>query len=120
MRIDYLGGRTDAIHAGAGLSLRAGTYVRVGGNAGAGTGGRAHADASARFMLDPARQSRIGASLGGGVSVRWQDDRARAFALLIADVELHRSRGWVPFASAGIGGGPRVALGLRRASTTGR
>lgn len=119
IRLDYLGGRTPALHGGVGLSARAGTYVRVGGNVGAGTDG-AHADVDARFLLDPFRQSRVGISLGGGVSARYQHDRVRAFALLFADVESGRRPGWRPFLRAGLGGGARVAIGLRRAGIRGR
>lgn len=120
LRLDYLGGRTNGVHVGAGLSVRAGNYVRAGASAGAGTGDRAHANVTARFMLDPFRQSRVGVSLGGGVSVRMLDEGARAFALLIADVEFGRRRGWTPFVSGGIGGGPRAAFGVRRGAATGR
>lgn len=126
LRLDYIGGAPSALHLGAGLSARAGNYVRVGGNIGVapgplgGAGNRAHVDLTARFMLDPYRQARFGASLGGGVSVRYQDERARAFALLVADLETGRTRRWSPFFRIGLGGGPRLTVGVRRGSPTGR
>jgi hypothetical protein len=120
VRLDWFGGRAGAVHAGGGVSFRAGTYVRVGVNAGAGPSladsvrNIAHGDLTARFMLDPFRQQRVGISLGGGVGARYEDDRVRAFALLFADAEAGRGRGWTPFIRAGLGGGLRVAAGLRR------
>lgn len=126
LRIDHLGGLHRALHVGVGISARAGTYLRVGGNVGVApdwTGGvndRAHADLTARFMIDPFRQSRLGLSVGGGVSARYQRDRVRAFALVLADLEFGRTSGWNPFIRAGLGGGTRLAIGTRRAATFGR
>ena len=125
VRVDYLGGATHAIHVGGGMSVRAGTYVRVGANAGVapyapGSGSRAHGDLTARFLLDPFGQSRAGVSLGGGISLRLQEGRARAFALMFVDLEAGQAAGWAPFARAGLGGGPRLAVGLRRGAPRSR
>ncbi|MBA3888918.1 MAG: hypothetical protein H0X64_00150 [Gemmatimonadaceae bacterium] len=123
LRLDGFGGRAAAVHAGAGISVRAGNYVRVGLNAGGGPSFRdsvrnvAHADLTARFMVDPFRQQRIGVSLGGGVGARHQDDRLRAFALLFVDAEAGRSSGWMPFMRVGVGSGARVTAGIRRTAT---
>lgn len=122
LRVDWFGGRAGAVHAGGGVSVRAGNYVRVGVNAGAGAAladsvrNVAHADATVRFMLDPFRQQRVGLSLGGGVTTRYERDRVRAFALLFLDAEAGREQGWTPFIRAGVGGGLRVAAGIRRAT----
>lgn len=122
LRVDWFGGRAAALHAGGGVSVRAGNYLRVGVNAGAGPSladsvrNVAHVDASARFMLDPFRQERVGLSVGGGVTARYEGDRARAFALLFIDVEAGRGPGWTPFVRAGVGGGVRIAAGIRRAT----
>lgn len=126
LRIDYLGGRRPGLHAGLGLSVRAGTYVRIGGNAGVGAdtfgarSDRAHADLTARFLLDPYRENRVGVSLGGGIGARYGEERVRGVLLLLADVEAGGRGRWTPFLRAGIGGGARIAVGLRRASATGR
>lgn len=122
LRVDWFGGRASAVHAGAGLSVRAGNYLRVGVNAGAGPAlpdsvrNVAHADVTVRFMLDPFGQQRFGLSLGGGVSARQERDRVRAFALLVVDGEAGRGQGWRPFIRAGVGGGVRVTAGIRRAA----
>ena len=123
-RLDYLGGPSHAVHVGGGVSVRAGTYVRVGAGAGIapydpGDATRAHGDLTARFLLDPFAQARAGVSLGGGVGLRLSEGRTRAFALVLLDVEAGTRR-WVPFARAGIGGGPRLAIGLRHRAARGR
>lgn len=125
IRLDYLGGGAHAVHVGAGVSLRAGTYVRVGANAGVAPyaprgGSRAHGDLTARFLLDPFGQAKAGVSLGGGIGLRLQDGRARAFALMYVDVEAGPGGRWAPFGRAGFGGGPRLAIGLRRGASRGR
>lgn len=128
LRIDYLGARLHAVHVGAGVTVPAGTYARVGVVAGAGPGwgpGRGafpsvRADVVARFLIDPYRRSRIGVSIGGGVGIRHDDGDTRGLALLVVDVEGQGTRGWIPFASGGIGGGVRVTAGLRRAASFGR
>lgn len=127
LRVDYLGARTHAVHAGAGVWVPAGTYARFGVAAGAGPGWAngesftsARADATVRFLIDPFRRSRWGVSLGGGLSARHDEGDLRGLALLFADVEGPGERGWIPFAGVGAGGGVRVAIGLRRAATTGR
>lgn len=122
LRADWFGGRASALHAGAGVSARAGNYLRIGLNAGGGAAlsdssrNVAHADVTARFMLDPFRMQRVGVSLGGGVGARYEHDRVRAFALVFVDAEAGQERRWTPFIRAGVGGGVRVTAGVRRAS----
>ena len=128
LRLDYLGASTHAVHVGAGVSVPAGVYARVGIAAGAGPGWGAgdgagpsgRVDLVGRFLVDPFRRARLGVSLGGGVSARYDDDDLRALALLLVDVEGPGRRGWIPFGGVGIGGGVRLTAGVRRAATTGR
>lgn len=122
LRLDWFGEPASALHAGAGLSARAGNYVRIGVNAGAGQSladsvrNRAHADVTVRFMLDPFRQQPVGLSLGGGISARYERDRIRAFALFVVDAEAGRGRSWTPFVRLGMGGGVRAAAGIRKST----
>lgn len=126
LRLDYLGASTQALHVGAGISVPAGTYARVGIAAGAGPGWgngtftSARVDLTGRFLIDPFRRARWGVSLGGGIGMRYDAEGFRGVALLLADVEGPGRRGWIPFAGAGIGGGVRITAGLRRAATIGR
>ena len=126
VRIDYIAATTQVLHAGVGMSAPAGTYARVGIAAGAGpawngaAGVGARLDGTARFLLDPLGQSRVGVSLGAGLSVRYQESATNAVALVFADVEGARRRGWVPFGQVGLGGGVRVTAGLRRGAATRR
>lgn len=125
LRIDYLGASEHALHVGAGLSLPAGRYARLGFAAGVGPGWgdgsfpSARADAVVRFLIDPFRRSRLGLSAGGGLSARYDRD-LRGVALLFAEVEGAGRRGWIPFAGVGLGGGVRLSAGVRRAATSGR
>lgn len=127
LRLDYLDGNRHAVHGGVGMSLPAGTYVRLGGVVGGGPGwgafgplASARVDLTARFLIDPFRRSRWGTSIGGGISGRYDDDRLRTFALVLVDVEGPGRTGWIPFFSGGLGGGGRLAAGVRRAATAGR
>lgn len=125
LRVDYIGAREHALHVGAGLSLPAGRYARLGFAAGAGPGWgdgsypSARIDGVVRFLVDPFRRSRLGFSAGGGLSARY-DEHLRGVALLFAEVEGPGARGWIPFGGVGLGGGVRLSAGLRRAATTGR
>lgn len=125
LRLDVIAGSEPAMHAGAGVSLPAGRYARLGLAAGAGVGGwsrsrSARADAVVRFLLDPFRRSRVGMSIGGGLSARYDDRDLRGVAMLFAEVEGRGTRGWIPFGAVGLGGGVRLSAGLRRAATFGR
>ena len=131
LRLDVIAGDRSAIHAGGGLHVPVGYYVRVGIVAAGGvtTGdpvgsslsstsrASGRVDLLVRFLLDPFRQSPYGLSLGGGVGFRADEgDRGRALLLVAVDVEGRRSaRGLVPALQVGLGGGTRVGIILRRA-----
>lgn len=94
---------------GLALHVPAGRYVRVGfGGTGFAIG---RADLIARFTFDPYRQQRWALSIGGGVSYDY--DRGPLLAVH-SDLEGPLARGVTPFISAGLAGGPRFAVGVRR------
>jgi len=94
---------------GLALHFPAGRYVRVGfGGAGFAIG---RTDLIARFTFDPYRQQRWALSIGGGVSYDY--DRGPLLAVH-SDLEGPLTRGATPFISAGLAGGPRFAVGVRR------
>ena len=125
VRVDGLFAADPAVHAGYGLTLPAGIYVRTGLVLGAGVGRHGlegRSDLIARFTFDPLRQSRWGPYGGAGVSARLNstdEGGTEGYLLFFLGMEgplpLGRSRGWVPFLEAGVGGGTRVGIGLRRA-----
>jgi len=115
--------RVDAVHALAGVALPVGTYTRIGLLAGGGaahvagaTVGSVRADAIARFVLDPYRQSRWGISAGGGITVRHEPGLGtRGHLALVLDAE-GPARGRVaPALQLGLGGGVRFGVALRGA-----
>ena len=125
-RIDYLGRSPDVIHAGVGLNIPAGTYLRVSvvGAAGASwegsrSGGSARADVIGRFLFDPFRERRWGLSAGGGLSVRYDQVRVarpwRPLLALVVDLEGPQKGTMAAAVQVGLGGGARVGLVLRRA-----
>jgi hypothetical protein len=129
LRADAILGRRPAIQIGAGVQIPVGYYVRVGVTAA--VGGRiddaasrpasssrvdGRVDVLARFLLDPFRQTPYGLSFGGGIGLRAEPgDRARPVLLVALDVEGRRmASGWVPALQAGLGGGVRLGVVLRR------
>lgn len=127
-RIDYLGPNPAAVHAGLGLNVPVGTYLRVGLVGAGGTAwleGRAEASARAdvvgRFTFDPFRERRWGLSAGGGLSARYDrresDDRARwrALVALVVDLEGPRLGSVAPALQLGLGGGLRAGVIVRSA-----
>lgn len=128
-RLDAFGARIRAVQAGVGLSIPAGTNLRLslvgalGGSAerGGPTGVSARVDGIARFLLDPTFGTRWTPYAGGGMSLRY--DRGpewRGVLVLLVGVEGPRSGGVVPFVEAGWGGGVRVGFGFRMAMRRGR
>jgi hypothetical protein len=124
LRADAFAARDLAAHAGTGVERDAGLYARVALVAAVGaarddgdaTGVGARAEATARFLLDPMRQSSRGVYVGGGAGVRrGSRAAARGYLLAVVGVEGARRGGWAPSLEAGFGGGTRVGLVLRRA-----
>ncbi|MGK2962466.1 MAG: hypothetical protein ACSLFK_10020 [Gemmatimonadaceae bacterium] len=119
-RVDAIFAEPNAVHAGAGVTWRLGTYLRSGVVAGIGAteaGVSARLDFVNRFHLDPFRESRYGPYAGGGVSTRFDDGRTgRVFLLLIVGVDGPVARGVTTSFEAGLGGGARIGLVIRRAT----
>lgn len=120
LRLDYLSS-PDAVQAGAGAAMRFGTYVRVAGVVGVGphfsdAGERVgwRAELVGRFQLDPFRERRWAPYATAGVSVRGAGSEAEEYLLVLIGVEGPLARGWSPAFEAGLGGGARVGLVLRR------
>lgn len=120
LRVDYLSS-PDAIQVGGGAAMRFGTYVRLAAVVGAGT----HfdddierfawrAELVGRFQLDPFHERRWAPYAAAGVSVRGAGSEAGEYLLLLLGLEGPLARGWVPAVEAGLGGGARVGLVMRR------
>jgi hypothetical protein len=123
LRIDVLGPAPSAAEFGAGLNADVGYYSRLELAAAGGglrrrdaTVGVGRLDAVLRLMLDPFAESRWGASLGGGVSARYEaGDRIRPYLLMVIDLEGPQTGSYRLAYQAGIGGGMRVGVVVRRA-----
>jgi hypothetical protein len=126
VRVDYLGPDPHTAHAGVGLNVPVGTYLRVAIIGGGGTSWRgervaasARADVVGRFAFDPFRERRWGLSAGGGLSVRYDDrvpagrPRWRALLALVVDLEGPRIGTLAPALQVGLGGGLRAGAILR-------
>ncbi len=124
VRLDGIFARTGAVHAGYGVSVPSGIYVRTGLVAGFGAGrhgAEGRTDFIARFSLDPFRQSRWAPYAGAGLSGRYRskaDGGARGYLLVFLGVEgplaMGARAGWVPAFEVGLGGGARVGFVLRQ------
>lgn len=116
VRADVIHSTVSVWHLGAGLTQALGNYARVGVVGSYGVAGDSAArgewrgDLTARLTLDPFRRHRFGFSLGGGLS--WHH---RAWVLAMAELEGPSWRGMTLAAQAGVGGGYRAGLVLRRA-----
>jgi len=123
LRLDATSARIPRFELSGGAVIPVGIYVRLALTAGAGMtrqDGRyqaaARGDAIARFELDPLKQHSHGAYVGGGLSLLGRNGpHVRAYLALVAGVELKQRAGWIPSIEAGLGGGARVGLGVRRA-----
>ena len=86
-------------------------------------------ETTARFLLDPFRESRYGLSFGAGVGMTNSDglygrpdpfgervQRWRPFMVALADLELRRTPGLTPAIQIGIGSGIRAGLVVRSAT----
>ena len=126
-RTDVLSGPPAALQFGAGLNLPAGYYVRVGLTAAGGvawragaTVGSARVDLTTRYLLDPFGELRWSFYGGAGVSARIDESHARTFLLVVGGVEGPALHGWRTSIEAGLGGGARLGIVLRRARKNGR
>jgi hypothetical protein len=123
LRLDATAARVSRLELSAGAVVPIGIYTRLALTAGGGmarSGGEyrsvGRADAIARFELDPLKQHSRGAYVGGGISLLGDSGpHVRAWLALVAGLELKQHAGWVPTFEAGLGGGARVAVGVRRA-----
>ncbi len=119
-RIDAIASDPAAIHAGFGVTTKAGTYLRTGVVAGLGAsenGISGRIDFVNRFHLDPFRESRWAPYAGGGLSARFDDGaRSRLYALIILGVDGPVARGLTTSVEAGLGGGARLGIVIRRAA----
>jgi hypothetical protein len=120
-RVDAISGRGNTVQGGGGVTVPEGIYVRLAVVGALGTtwrDGAAHAsgrgDVIARFSLDPLRESPLGLSLGGGVSVPIvEGDRVRPYATVVIDLEGRMRGHWTPAVQLGLGGGTRLGVALR-------
>jgi hypothetical protein len=123
-RVDGIFARTTGAEVGLGVSLPTGIYVRNGlvGAVGVGRHGvEGRTDLLSRFSLDPFRQSRWSLYGGSGISGRYrsrEDGGSHAYLLVFVGLEgplpFGRTSGWVPAFEAGLGGGARVGIIVRR------
>lgn len=119
-RIDGIFAGPPAIHAGVGITQPLGTYVRAGivgaiGESSDGVSGRG--DVFARFHLDPFRQHRWAPYAGGGLTARFDADRrTRYYLLILAGVDGPAANGIATSIEAGLGGGGRIGVTIRRAT----
>jgi len=95
-----------------------GTYVRSGLDAAIGTsehGISGRIDLVNRFHLDPFRQHKWAAYAGGGLTARFDDNRSnRLYLLFFAGIDGPASRGFGTSIEAGLGGGARLGVILRK------
>ena len=127
LRTQTIVARTTVVSMAAGVNVPAGTFLRVGLSAGAGStlrtpgGVEWRADVVTRYLLDPFREVRRGLYAGAGLTMAWgPHDRARADLLVVAGIEGPDVHGWRPSAELGLGGGARAGLVFRRARRIGR
>ena len=122
VRADLLLDRDVGAQVAVGGAVAAAYNVRLAADAGVGGVRRAarwepagRLDLLARWLSDPFRQSRWGINAGGGIGIRVEADRApRTVAIVTVGVEGRGDGRWVRGVEAGMGGGFRVGLTLRR------
>jgi len=123
--IDVRSSRSGTFHAGIGLNLPLGYYVRLE-TVGAGgvtridsnVVGSARGDVVARFLLDPFGESRWGVSFGGGISAQWAETKGwHEYLALVLDLEAPPRHGVVAAFQLGLGGGARLGIAVRRHQT---
>jgi hypothetical protein len=123
LRAEIIAGDPWHLLAGAGVSIPAGIYTRLGINGAAGvaradsaTLGAARIDGTVRFLLDPFRQSRVGLYGLAGVSGMFlESDGWTPRVLLGLGLEGRARWGTISSVEVALGGGARVSLVMRRA-----
>lgn len=119
-RIDAIAAGPAAIHVGAGFTVPMGTYVRAGADAAIGSsrdGISGRVDGFARFHLDPLRQHRWAPYGGGGLTARFDDNRSTRYYLLVfLGIDGPVSHKLSTSFEAGLGGGGRIGVIVRRAA----
>lgn len=118
VRFDVVGPPPVSLEPGVGVTGRLGTYVRSGLAIGYDVRGVDHRagerwrfDLVARVTLDPFREQRFGFSFGGGVSHRG----STTYLAALFELEGPEILGMLPALQAGVSGGVRGGLVLRRA-----
>ena len=122
-RADYIDARGATAHLGIGVSIPAGTYVRLGVVAAGGQTwrdgdavGAGRVDAIARFVLDPLREFRWAPYAAGGLGAMYDEtERWRAVLVGALGVEGPALGAVVPAIEVGFGGGTRIGVVFRRA-----
>jgi len=118
--IDLIFSGVEAIHARLGVMVPAGTYLRAGlvgglGSSRDGLSGRI--DVVGRFHLDPFRESRWAPYAGGGLTTRFDEgSKARGYLLIVFGIDGPSSGGMTTSVEAGLGGGGRIGIFIRRAN----
>lgn len=123
--------RGGALLIGGGVNVPAGYYVRIGLDAagglrserasgGAASNGMARLDLTARFLLDPFAEQRIGWYGGGGLAALHDGSGWRPYLTLVAGREGPTAGRWRSALELSVGGGVRLGAVLRRARANGR
>jgi hypothetical protein len=128
MRLEFITGDPWSIMAGAGVGVPAGIYTRLGINAAAGmaradsvTHAAARIDATARFLLDPLRQSKTGLYGLAGLSAMYLDGDGWTPRVVLGLGLEGRVRGRaITSVELALGGGARISVVMRRARPAGR
>jgi len=119
-RADVIVSKITAAHAGLGFTVKTGTYLRSGLDAGLGAsrdGISGRIDFVNRFHLDPFRQFKWAPYAGGGLGVRFDDNRQeRVYVLIFLGVDGPVRNGLGTSFEAGLGGGGRIGIIIRRAA----
>lgn len=124
-RVEYIGGDPWYLLGGAGATIPAGVYTRLGLNGAVGIARTesasrtaARIDGTVRFLLDPFRQSDFGLYGLAGVSGMYREaDGWTPRVLLGLGIEGKVRGGVASSLEVALGGGARVALVMRRART---
>ncbi len=120
-RADAIVKNPPAIHAGGGFTVPLGTYVRSGIDAAIGASERGisgRVDFVNRFHLDPFRQHKWAPYAGGGLTARFDDNRSnRLYLLIFMGIDGPAPRGIGTSFEAGLGGGARLGVIVRKTTT---